>query len=201
MAIYFKGMTIEERGFLTQAMAHSGKMMNYRDIPGHKVDKHSSGGIGDKTSIILVPLMMELGVKVPMVSGRGLGHTGGTVDKLESIPGFQVGVSFEKMREMMEKIGCFLGAQTSDIAPADKVIYGMRDVTETVEEISLITASILSKKFTEDLDSLVMGTAIKQQNYVMFIHSFKQIFNIFFVFLLRYQVWSFCFYEDHRESY
>jgi thymidine phosphorylase len=88
MAIYFKGMTIEERGFLTQAMAHSGKMMNYRDIPGHKVDKHSSGGIGDKTSIILVPLMMELGVKVPMVSGRGLGHTGGTTDKLEAIPGF-----------------------------------------------------------------------------------------------------------------
>ncbi|KAL4466141.1 hypothetical protein ABPG72_000687 [Tetrahymena utriculariae] len=156
MAIYFKGMTIEERGYLTQAMASSGKIMNYRDIPGRKVDKHSSGGIGDKTSIILVPLMMELGIKIPMVSGRGLGHTGGTVDKLESIPGFLVGLSFEKMKEMMQSIGCFMASQTTDIAPADKTIYGMRDVTETVDEISLITASILSKKFTEDLDALVM---------------------------------------------
>lgn len=138
-------------------MAHSGKMMNYRDVEGRKVDKHSSGGIGDKASIILVPLMMELGVKVPMVSGRGLGHTGGTTDKLESIPGFQTGISFEKMKELMHSNGCFMGTQTSDIAPADKVIYGMRDVTETVDEISLITASILSKKFTEDLDALVMG--------------------------------------------
>lgn len=130
--------------------------MDYSDIPGRKVDKHSSGGIGDKTSIILVPLMMELGVKVPMVSGRGLGHTGGTTDKLEAISGFIVGISFEKMKELMSNIGCFMGTQTADIAPADKVIYGMRDVTETVDEISLITASILSKKFAENLDALVM---------------------------------------------
>ncbi|EGR33895.1 pyrimidine-nucleoside phosphorylase, putative [Ichthyophthirius multifiliis] len=156
MAVYFKGMTIKERGYLTQAMASSGKTMDFSHIPGKKVDKHSTGGVGDKTSIILVPLMMELGIKSPMVTGRGLGHTGGTTDKLESIPNFVQELTFEKMAECMKNLGTFMATQTADIAPADKVIYGMRDSTETVEEISLITASILSKKFSENLDALVM---------------------------------------------
>ncbi len=156
MAIYFKGMTIEERSLLTRAMANSGDVMNHHGLSGFIVDKHSTGGVGDKTSLILAPLMAACGLKVPMVSGRGLGFTGGTLDKLEGIPGYQTRLDFAQMSAALHEVGCFIAGQTGKVAPADGIIYSLRDVTQTVDEISLITASILSKKFTEGLHGLVL---------------------------------------------
>jgi pyrimidine-nucleoside phosphorylase len=156
MAIYLNGMTAAETAHLTRAMADSGKRLDLSDLYGPKVDKHSTGGVGDKTSLILGPLAAACGVLVPMMSGRGLGHSGGTLDKLESIPGFNVNLTEEQLRDALEETGLALIGQTVDIAPADKTLYALRDVTATVESVPLITASILSKKLSEGISGLVM---------------------------------------------
>ena len=156
MATYLRGMTSEETSHLTNAMLHSGKVLNLSSIPGVKIDKHSTGGVGDKTSLIIAPIVAAAGIKVPMISGRGLGHTGGTLDKLESIPGFRTNLSISEYKKVLKKCGAVLIGQTKDIAPADKLIYSLRDVTATVESIPLITASIMSKKLAEGIDGLVL---------------------------------------------
>ncbi len=156
MAVFLRGMTTREIAHLTHAMADSGKRLDLSDIPGPKVDKHSTGGVGDKTSLILGPLAAACGVVVPMISGRGLGHSGGTLDKLESIPGFRVGLSESEFRTALRNVKLGMIGQTQDIAPADKALYALRDVTSTVESIPLITASILSKKLAEGISGLVM---------------------------------------------
>ena len=156
MAALLRGLSHEETAFLTNAMLCSGSVLNFAEIPGSKVDKHSTGGVGDKTSLILAPIVAAGGVNVPMVSGRGLGHTGGTLDKLEAIPGFNVHLDLAEFRRILAKIGCAMIGQTEELAPADKKLYSLRDVTGTVESPSLICASIMSKKLAEGIDGLVL---------------------------------------------
>jgi pyrimidine-nucleoside phosphorylase len=156
MATLIRGMSKAELATLTEAMLHSGQVLDFSALQGAKVDKHSTGGVGDKTSLVLAPLVAAGGVYVPMISGRGLGHTGGTLDKLEAIPGFNVNFTLAQFRATLEKVGCAMIGQTAEIAPADKKIYALRDVTGTVESPYLICASIMSKKLAEGVDGLVL---------------------------------------------
>ena len=179
MAVVWRGMTTSELAALTEAMLHSGEVLDFSRLRGSKVDKHSTGGVGDKTSLVVAPVVaaanidLPLGQKpifVPMISGRGLGHTGGTLDKLESIPGFNVNLSLREFRSVLEKCGCAMIGQTPEIAPADKKLYALRDVTGTVESPYLICASIMSKKMAEGIDALVLdvktgdGAFMKKQS-------------------------------------
>ena len=156
MAAFLKGLNKKETSALTESMINSGKTVNLTSIQGSKIDKHSTGGVGDKTSLIIAPIAAATGIKVPMISGRGLGHTGGTLDKLESIPGFRTNLNLSEYKSILNKCGAVLIGQTKEIAPADKLIYSLRDVTATVESIPLITASIMSKKIAEGIDGLVL---------------------------------------------
>jgi pyrimidine-nucleoside phosphorylase len=156
MAAFIRGMNRAEIAALTEVMLHSGQVLDHSDIPGKKVDKHSTGGVGDKTSLILAPIVAAGGLTVPMISGRGLGHTGGTLDKLEAIPGFNINLTLAEFRHVLRECGMGLIGQTAEIAPADKKIYALRDVTSTVENIGLICASIMSKKLAEGIDALVL---------------------------------------------
>jgi pyrimidine-nucleoside phosphorylase len=156
MSAWIRGLSRAETTALTQAMLHSGEVLDLSSLPGKKVDKHSTGGVGDKTSLILAPIVAAGGLIVPMLSGRGLGHTGGTLDKLESIPGFNTNLSLKDFRRVLGECGMALIGQTAEIAPADKKIYALRDATSTVENTGLICASIMSKKLAEGLDALVL---------------------------------------------
>jgi pyrimidine-nucleoside phosphorylase len=156
MAVYFRGMSREETAAFTDVMLHSGQVIDLSGIAGKKVDKHSTGGVGDKVSLILAPMVAACGVPVPMISGRGLGHTGGTLDKLESIPGFRTGLTTDEYREVIARTGLVLIGQTDEIAPADRKMYALRDVTATIESIPLIAGSIMSKKLAEGIDALVL---------------------------------------------
>jgi pyrimidine-nucleoside phosphorylase len=156
MAIYFQGLDRSEMNALMEAMLESGKRLDLSRLPMARIDKHSTGGVGDKTSLILAPLIASLGVAVPMMSGRGLGHTGGTLDKLEAIPGFTTGLTLAEAEKQIARIGCAMLSQTDEIVPADRKLYALRDATATVEVIQLIAASIMSKKISEDLTGLVL---------------------------------------------
>jgi pyrimidine-nucleoside phosphorylase len=175
MAVLLRGMTRAELAALTECMLHSGQVLNLAELPAAKVDKHSTGGVGDKTSLVVAPVVAAGGLYVPMISGRGLGHTGGTLDKLESIPGFDVNLSADLFRSVLRQCGAAMIGQTAEIAPADKKIYALRDVTGTVESPYLICASIMSKKLAEGIDALVLdvktgsGAFMKKEEDAVFL--------------------------------
>lgn len=175
MAAIIRGLTRSETAALTDAMLHSGEVLDFSDFPAFKVDKHSTGGVGDKTSLVLASLVAAGGLVIPMISGRGLGHTGGTLDKLESIPGFNVNLSTAEFRRVLHKCGCCMIGQTAEIAPADRTLYALRDVTATVESPYLICASIMSKKLAEGVDALVLdvktgsGAFMKKEEDAVFL--------------------------------
>ncbi len=179
MAVFFRDMTMPERIALTRAMFSSGERIDWRalGLDGPIVDKHSTGGVGDKVSLILAPVVAAAGAYVPMISGRGLGHTGGTLDKLESIPGYETAPSPQRFAAVVRKAGCAIIGQTADLAPADKRFYAIRDVTATVESIPLITASILSKKLAAGLDALVMDVKFGTGAFMEDIDSARQLAN------------------------
>ena len=160
MAIYLNGMNHDEQQALTEAMLQSGNILDFSDISKPKADKHSTGGVGDKTSLLIAPLVASCGVCVPMISGRGLGHTGGTLDKLESIPGYRVNLSATEFKEILEQVGYAMAGQTAELAPADKKMYALRDATATVEAIPLIVASIISKKGAAGLEAMVFDVKV-----------------------------------------
>ena len=166
MTVFYNGLNEEETLLLTEAYIRSGKTIDLSHIPGAKIDKHSTGGVGDKVSIVLAPLAASLGILVPMVSGRGLGHTGGTLDKLESIPGFQVTGSVQRFQKQIKEIGVAMFGQSESIVPADRRIYALRDVTATVDSIPLITASIMSKKLAAGIDGLVLDVKVGNGSFI-----------------------------------
>ncbi len=160
MAIYLNGMNHSEQQALTESMLQSGSILDFSDIPKPKADKHSTGGVGDKTSLLIAPIVAACGVCVPMISGRGLGHTGGTLDKLESIPGYRVNLSATEFKKVLQQVGYAMAGQTAEIAPADKKMYALRDATATVEAIPLIVASIIAKKGAAGLDAMVIDVKV-----------------------------------------
>jgi pyrimidine-nucleoside phosphorylase len=175
MAIYFQGMNFKETAYLTQTMVSSGKVFDLSKIPGPKVDKHSTGGVGDKISLALAPLAASCGLVVPMISGRGLGHTGGTLDKLESIPGFRTSLDEKEAIRILKKIGVVIMGPTANLVPADKKIYALRDVTATVDSIPLISASIMSKKLAEGIGGLVLDIKVGSGAFMKDLHSAKKL--------------------------
>jgi pyrimidine-nucleoside phosphorylase len=175
MAIFHHGMDIKETKDLTYYMLNSGKKLDLSGIKGKKIDKHSTGGVGDKISLILAPLAAEMGLIVPMITGRGLGHTGGTSDKMEAIPGYTTTLTFSQFERVLKKTGCSIISQTKQIAPADRELYALRDATETVESIPLITSSILSKKLAENLDGLVIDLKVGKGAFMKDFDSAKRL--------------------------
>ncbi|OGQ37236.1 MAG: thymidine phosphorylase [Deltaproteobacteria bacterium RIFCSPHIGHO2_12_FULL_43_9] len=178
MAIYFRGMSSEETAILTDEMVNSGIRFDFKDISGIKVDKHSTGGVGDKISLIVGPLVAAAGIPVPMVSGRALGHTGGTLDKLESIPGFRTELTFKEAKNLLRTNNIFFIGQTDELSPADRKLYALRDVTGTVESLPLITGSIMSKKIAEGIDALILDVKVGSGSFMKTMERARELANM-----------------------